>query len=351
MTEWPKRFSPLLFLRSLRVFYTWVFKAMFACVGISAFVAYFLWQASPQASEPLNLYFSKVMPTIIGATVGSAVLGFLVGTPIVIRRRPMVRLDDDYLSDGSSRIPLRQVEELAIDHRRFLGPVLWVTVDGTRRGIPLPNDPGIVAEVERHIRSSTANSPQAAGDATPPPKIRPDCAAADTASAPIGPIEWPEEFANNQLFRWILPVLASFSTLIFALAGVGAIAAHLVTLLRPDMRMIVLRQYFGLATVTVGYFLIFFGGGGLTVAVLRNRSEPGMVRLKEDRIVLRERHISLFRIAAAEVRRRRLRGPLLRLLVDGRWIGVGLPRDGESITKIAELLRSRGKTVRDAART
>jgi hypothetical protein len=282
---------------------------------------------------------------MIGTTVGAAIIGVLLGTAITIRNPLMIRLDDDYLNIDSSQIPLGQAEELEIDRRRFLGPVLWVTVDGTRRGIALPNAPGMVTEIERRIRSITASSPKAPEGAVRPPKNCVGSAATSTAAEPGDIIEWPEGFANNQLFRWVLPALASFTVLVFAFAGVGAVVAHIFTLMRPGLRAGAIREYFDLAVVMVGYCLIFFGGGGLAIAVLRNRNNLGMVRLTDCRILLRDRRISLFRIAAAEVCHRRLPGPQLRLFVGGRWVVVGLPRDGKSIGGIVEFLRSRGKTV------
>ncbi len=357
MIEWPERFTNRLLVALYGLFL--IFQVVLGCIGASAVTVYWIGNTKPRVEGLLHIYFGYAAGFMY-CVVAAAAVGLAVGFAGWLTRPLIIRMGPTAVGRGPSNIPFRDADSAVIQSRRFRAPVLWVTVDGRRRRFGLPKDPGMVLEVERILRSSgvrqeEAQSPPLGRAVQPrddsrkmggPSAFRRDGGVAEQLARGDSALRWSEGFVNNELFRWMLPILGYFVRLVFAFSGVGALVVHAVATIDPGIREKLFREYFSLDFVLVLYCLIFFGCGGLFVGFRRSRREPGRVRLTANRLELYERQISLFRVSAAEILLCRLRGPQLRLLVEGQWVGVGLPRDEGQIGEIERLLRDAGKGVK-----
>lgn len=357
MVEWHERFTNRLL--SAVYGYSRVFQIVLACIGAGAVTIYWIGHTNPRVAGLLHIYFGYTTGFVY-CVVGAAAVSFAVGSVARLMRPVAIRISETAVGCGSSNIPLREADSAVIHCRRFRVPVLWVTVDGKRRRFGLPKDPSVVLEVERILRSSGiwreeaptpqyARAAQSAGSNRkmdePATALGQDGGTVESMAGDDPAVSWSEGYLNNELFRWILPMLGYFVRLLFAFSGFGALVVHVVASTDPGLREKLFREYFGLDFAILLYCLIFFGCGGLFLGFRRSRREPARVRLTANRIELYERQISLFRVNVAEIVPRRLRGPLLRLLVDGRWVGVGLPQDENTIEEVRRSLRAYGVPI------
>ena len=353
MVEWHERFTDRLLLAVYG--YSRVFQIVLACIGAGAVTVYWIGHTNPHVAGLLHIYFGYAAGFVY-CVAGAAAASFAFGSVARLRSPVAIRISETAIVCGSSSIPLREADSAVIHYRKFWAPVLWVAVDGKRRRFGLPRDPSLVLGVERILRSSgtwreeaptphRARAAQSAGSnrklGGPATALGQDGGTAESMAGDDPAVSWSEGFLNNELFRWILPMLAYLVRLLFALSGLGALVVHVVASTDPGFREKLFREYFGLDFAILLYCLIF-GCGGLFLGFRRSRREPAKVRLTADRIELYERQVSLFRVRAAEILPHRLRGSLLRLLVDGRWVGVGLPRDESTIEEAQRFLRARG---------